>query len=374
MLTTNSSLMDGINRHILNTAPVINKYPDCEVAVCTVFPKAEFAEALEKEDVRTFSLHAANGHDAKIFYAFYKVMQEYKPDIIHSHVMAFYEKFLLSIFYRSKKFVLTIHGIPDKVEHESFRLKFDRWLNNVFSIRFDATCYISNGVREQLAKDKNLQNIYTIYNPLHFYDVKAKEYKIHKLIGVPEETIIIGTCCRFATVKNPEMFTRVMCKVLQEKEHVHAVILGDGDEAIKQHMKSIIAEANVSERFHLLGYRKDASELIRDFNCFVMTSTSEGLPTSILEAMNCRTPFAMMEGNGGLKDLAEIHRSEGPIGIVEPPSDVETLANKICNLIDKPEYARVISDKAFEIGRHYFDVENVCKHLHQVYKNIMKQR
>ena len=74
MLTTNSSLMDGINRHILAIASHVNRLDGCEVAVCTVFPRAELADALEAEGVTTYSLNASNGHDIHVLWRFYKVM------------------------------------------------------------------------------------------------------------------------------------------------------------------------------------------------------------------------------------------------------------------------------------------------------------
>ena len=370
MLTTNSSLMDGINRHILTVAPTVNRYSDCEVAVCTVLPRAVLAEALEKEGVRTFSLNAASGHDGKIFAAFQEVMREFDPDIIHSHVMALYERMILSTFYRTKKYVNTVHGISDKVIHESFRMKLNKWLDSIFRIHYDATCYVSNGVRQFRSRGLDQKNEYTIYNPLQFGEVPGKEYKLHKLIGVSETVPIIGTSCRLAEVKQPALFTRVMCRVLQQDDNAHAVVMGDGNETIKKTMKGIVDECNVSERFHFLGYRQDAPELVRDLSCFVMTSISEGLPTSILEAMASKTPFAMMVGNGGLKDIAELNRSEGPIGIVVPAGDVEAQARRICDLIHDREYAQTLADRAYEVGRCHFDVGSVCQDLYQVYNII----
>lgn len=373
MLTTNSSLMDGINRHILAVAPTVNRYQDCEVAVCTVLPRAALAESLEKEGVRTYSLNASSGHDMKIFSAFHRVMQDYDPDIIHSHVMAIYERILLSSFYRSKKFVNTIHGISDKVVHESFRMKLNKRLDSIFVIHYDATCYVSNGVRQFRSQGLDEKNEFTIYNPLHFGEVKSKEYKLHKLIGVPESVPIIGTSCRLAEVKQPAMFTKVMCRVLQQNENAHAVVMGDGDESIKRTIMNIVDKSNVSDRFHFMGFRQDAPELVRDLNCFVMTSISEGLPTSILEAMASHTPFAMMEGNGGLKDITELNRSEMPIGLVVRAGDVEAQAHGICTLIHNPEYAQELANNAFKVGRQLFDVDSVCSQLYRVYSKVFVQ-
>ena len=46
MLTTNSSLMDGINRHILTISTALNSKENLEVVVCTVNPKGELNDAL----------------------------------------------------------------------------------------------------------------------------------------------------------------------------------------------------------------------------------------------------------------------------------------------------------------------------------------
>lgn len=370
MLTSDSGLMDGINRHIVNVAPSINSMDDYEVAVCTVSPRAELSIALESKGVKTYSLNASNGHDFRIFSSFIKVMVDFNPDIVHSHLMAFYEKILLSTFYRKKKYVLTVHGISDILEHEPFRIKLDRWLNSIFSIRYDAICYISKGVRQHLCGDKTQEGIYTVYNPIDFSHPSVKSHNLHKIIGVADETPIIGTSCRLARVKNPEMFTQVMCRVLQINESVHAVVIGDGAEDIKEQINSIVSNSSVQDRFHFLGYRQDAPELVADLSCFVLTSISEGMPTSILEVMARHTPFAMMEGNGGLKDIAEINELEGPIGVIVQKGDTETMATEISRIVEDESYGKKMADNAFRVGKKYFDIKSVTKQLIEVYQSV----
>ena len=90
MLTTNSSLMDGINRHILTIAINLSKISNIEVAVCTVFPKGDLNKELAKNNIKTFSLDAKNGHELKIIPAYYKIIKSYAPDIIHIHVMSIF--------------------------------------------------------------------------------------------------------------------------------------------------------------------------------------------------------------------------------------------------------------------------------------------
>lgn len=371
MLTTNSSLMDGINRHILAVASHVNRLDECEVAVCTVFPRAELAEALEAEGVANYSLNAANGHDIHVLKRFYKVMNTFKPDVVHVHVLALFERIVLATLFTKVKYVCTIHGISDPVDSMSLRMRVERMLEHVFAIPYAVKCVVSNGVKEHLFDNSSEKDIRTIYNPIDFSRTTSAWHKLHQLIGVSDDTPIIGTACRFAAVKNPSVFTEVMCRVLLQNQNAHAVVMGDGEAALKRRLYTIVSEHGVANRFHWLGYRQDAPQLMGDFNCFVMTSISEGMPTSILEAMVNRVPFAMMEGNGGLKDIADINRTEGPIGIVAPNDEMESFVNEIDQLIRNRDNAKMLADKAFETGQKHFDVNTVSKQLQQVYKDSL---
>lgn len=372
MLTTNSSLMDGINRHILAIASHVNRLDGCEVAVCTVFPRAELADALEAEGVTTYSLNASNGHDIHVLWRFYKVMKAFRPDVVHVHVLAVFERVVLATLFRSVKYVYTVHGISDKVDDVTLRMRLESMLEKVFSIPYAVTCVVSNGVKEHLFVDGSKKDIRTIYNPIDFSQSQSIHHQLHRLIGVSDDTPIIGTACRFAAVKNPSVFTEVMCRVLQQNQNAHAVVMGDGEKALKKHLQNIVSSYGVSARFHWLGYRQDAPELAGDLNCFVMTSLSEGMPTSLLESMVNKVPFAMMEGNGGLKDITALDKKEGPIGIVVPAGDVEALVTGILRLIEDSSYATSLAEKAFEIGKRHFDIEQVSMQLHYVYKTVLE--
>ena len=117
MLTTASSLMDGINRHILTIANALHKVGNCKIAVCTVFPEGELNKALKDAGVTCFSLNARSGHDFRVLMAFYKLMRTYQPDVVHCHVMALFERIVSSVCFRHLKYVNTIHGISDAPPH-----------------------------------------------------------------------------------------------------------------------------------------------------------------------------------------------------------------------------------------------------------------
>ena len=97
-LITNNTLGDGIARHILEITGYFASHPFYKITpiVCTVLPEADFACALKQKGVKVVSLNAKNGHDIRIIPRFYHILQEIKPDLIHSHVMALFEQIVLA--------------------------------------------------------------------------------------------------------------------------------------------------------------------------------------------------------------------------------------------------------------------------------------
>ena len=162
--------------------------------------------------------------------------------------MAIMERIISSLFFRKIKHVLTIHGIGDKVEHISLRMRVESMVQRFFPISYSAICFISNGVKQMLSTPSTYSEV--IYNALPFKAYPSPEFQLHHLLNLPLSTPIIGTACRIADQKNPLAFTDVMCKVLINMPLAHAVIIGDGNENLKKKCKEIISFYKVEERFH----------------------------------------------------------------------------------------------------------------------------
>lgn len=371
MLSVNSNLMDGINRHILNIAPGLNKQGNFEVAVCTIMPHGEFHIALEQNGVETFALGYPNGHALGIIKAFHRVMKQYKPDIIHSHVMALMERLYLAYNAHGVKIVETIHGISDAKTTFSFRDRVENLIHALSPINFSARCYISNGVRAALEDSLSAVPVNKVcYNPVEFSVISNKDHKLHDMLSIPHNTPIIGTSCRISYVKQPTIFTETMCLVLREEPSAHAVVMGEGDAGIIQKCKKIVTSYDVENRFHWMGYQKDAPTLVRDLNCFVMTSISEGMPTSLLECFACKTPVAILEGEGGLKDIMLLHTDSHPILLHSSQDDYIGLSHEIAALLSNPNKSKSMADNAFKIGKKVFGLENVVDELAKLYINL----
>lgn len=361
MLTCNASLLDGINRHILTVAPALQRL-GAEVAVCTTHSAGELNAELEKRGVQTFSLNVSHGHALPILWRFWRVIRRYRPDILHGHVTSL----LVGLVGRmvACRYVETVHGIADP----GHSLRRGRGWGRFFRPAVWHACYISEGVR---ATANAILKSSVVYNPLSLPSSADSVGMLQRRLGLPVDTRCIGTSCRLAAVKDPEAFIRVFCLVLERRADIQAVVMGDGDADLIQRCRAIVWEKGLASRVHFMGYVSDAATLCRDLSCFVMTSRREGMPTALLEAMAAKTPIAFMEGEGGLIDLAELNRTEGPIGVVAPKGDEAALADGILCLLDHPEEARAMAERAFEVGMRHFSVESVAAKLMSVYQEVL---
>ena len=128
-----------------------------------------------------------------------------------------------------------------------------------------------------------------------------------------------------------------------------ARIVGDGPD--RQLVTAAIREAGLEDSVELLGGRDDVAALLADADCFVLSSRSEGLPLSVLEAMASGLPVVASDV-GGVHELVD-----EATGTLVPPNDPDALAEALRHLLLDPAlrrklgsagHARVLTDFTVE--------------------------
>lgn len=374
MTVTRASLLDGINRHILNVVPELNRQPGIECAVCIVQPEGEFAQALKSKGVKVYSLGAPHGHHWKTFVGFYRAVRDYRPDFMHDAVTCLAERVVAKLFFPRLKWVSTFHGVRCAADVRPPRNPFKRLMCRMLRLDFQKVFYVSPNCMEQDAAF----GLYTPerrrvgVNPFDFNRAKAPCGKLRKLIGVAADAPLVGTACRIDRIKRPDLFTEVMCRVLRGNPAAHAVIIGDGP-ALPQ-VRDQAAASGVADRFHLLGYRPDVEELDGDLDCFVMTSEREGLPTSLLEAVAADVPVAFMKVPGGLTDIARMSEAQGDFAVVTEFGEVEKLADGILRLLSDGAAGKGRARAAKEACAAEYDMRRAVEQFVAGYREFLEER
>jgi glycosyltransferase involved in cell wall biosynthesis len=129
-----------------------------------------------------------------------------------------------------------------------------------------------------------------------------------------------------------------------------ALLVGDGPDrpAVEAEIRRLGLQACVE----LAGERGDVPALLADSDLFVLSSRSEGLPVSVLEAMAAELPV-VASGVGGLAELVV----DGETGILVPPGDSSALAAALGRLVEDRELRRSLgaagrarAETSFDLG------------------------
>ncbi len=118
------------------------------------------------------------------------------------------------------------------------------------------------------------------------------------------------------------------------------VLAGDGDRAW---VASEALRLGVDERVDLPGWigPDERARTLLEARVFALPAREEGLPVALLEAMAFGLP-SVVSPVGGIPDVFE----DGRHGYFVPPDDPEALAGKLTRILDDPEAAREMGERA----------------------------
>jgi glycosyltransferase involved in cell wall biosynthesis len=146
-----------------------------------------------------------------------------------------------------------------------------------------------------------------------------------------------------------------------------AVLVGDGPDrpTVEEEVRRFGLESTVE----LLGERDDVPELLRRADVFVLSSNSEGLPLSILEAMAARLPV-VASNVGGVPEVVV----DGDTGLLVPPGDPQSLAAAIERLLEDPVLCRRLGEAGRIRVAEHFDLAAVHQAHLDLYRRVLARR
>ena len=130
------------------------------------------------------------------------------------------------------------------------------------------------------------------------------------------------------------------------------VLIGGYDDSIGGIQEGELEKYIKNNIIEVPGEVKNVVPMLQDSYCFVLpTYYREGIPRSILEAMSCGKPVITTDWVG-TKEAVE----DGKNGFLVPIKNSDALAEKMIELIEKPEMAKEMSKNSYEMCKQKFDV------------------
>jgi glycosyltransferase involved in cell wall biosynthesis len=160
----------------------------------------------------------------------------------------------------------------------------------------------------------------------------------------------IVSVARFIELKNQLLLVKAFEKIKDKYPEYTVEFYGeesDGD-GYYQRVKDYVDSHNLTDRVIFKGLEQNVYEAIKDAAVFALTSDTEGLPNSLMEAMALGIPAISTDfESGGAKALIKNNEN----GILVPVGDETSLAKAIEFILDNPEKAEMLADNAMKITK-----------------------
>ena len=247
---------------------------------------------------------------------------------------------LAARWHRVPAIVHTFHGFPFHAYQSPLRRRvyigIERALGRITD-QFLAvgSAVAAEAVRLGIAPAEKIRTIGSAIDAIQPATPSAR-YEARRLIGIPVNARIAGTVGRMDFQKSP---TDMLDAFRRLEPDVHFVWIGSGP--LLEKVTRLVAESGLSDRFHLLGERRDVAELLPALDVFAMASLYEGIPCSVVEAMTCGIPVVATAVNSVPEVVVP-----GRTGLLVAPARPDQLARAIQHLLDRPDLGSRLSAAA----------------------------
>ena len=191
----------------------------------------------------------------------------------------------------------------------------------------------------------------------------APPVNVHEMFWLPHKAPLVGNIGALVPHKGQRHLIDAATMVVREVPDARFLILGEGE--LKAALEKQIAEAALNKHVLLAGFRPDVLSILKGFDLFVMPSVTEGLGTSLLDAMACARPIVASRVGG----IPEVVR-HGETGLLVPPKDSRDLAAAIIRLLLDPALRTRFAEAGLARVREKFSVERMVNETLAVYARL----
>src|SRR5436190_7491131 len=304
--------------------------------------------------------------DLTTAWRFAQKVKQLAPDVVHAHDPHGVAMAALALSFGA---VPAGGGRPPALvasRRVDFHLKhnaFSRWKHR------QVDCFIaaSEAIRQILIADGIAPaRTVTVHEGVDLDGVAAAgRVDVHETFWLPYHAPVVGNVAALVPHKGQRYLIDAAHLVVQQMPDVRFIILGEGE--LREPLERLIREHHLEKHVLLPGFRTDVIGCMKSFDLFVMSSVTEGLGTSLLDAMACRRAIVATSA-GGIPEIVE----DGVSGLIVPPRDAASLAKAIVRALkDEPMRSR-FAGAGFARVRERFTVERMVGETAKVYERLLE--
>jgi glycosyltransferase involved in cell wall biosynthesis len=172
---------------------------------------------------------------------------------------------------------------------------------------------------------------------------------------------------RLVPAKDLPTLLQAAALVVRREPAFRLQVAGDGP--CMPEARQTIQDLDLQDHVQLLGECRDVPAVLRQASLFVMSSRTEGISLTLLEAMACGLPVVATRVGGNTEVV-----QDGQTGWLVPAGDVQRLADAVERLwLDVEEGRRFGLAGRERVVRH-FDIERMVRQYEDLYREVLAER
>jgi glycosyltransferase involved in cell wall biosynthesis len=312
-------------------------------AVLVAHPEGElYRRALEGPDL--VPLAPRNEIDLSTAWKLSRIIRQWKPQIVHAHDPHAVSMAALALSFSApdpRPPIVASRRVDFHLQPHSF----SRWKYR----QVDLFIAASDAIRRVLEHDGiPASRISVVHDGIDVAKMqRLPAVSLHSEFWLPSGVPVVVNVAALVPHKGHKFLIDAMPHVLREVPDAHLIIFGEGE--LQAQLERQIKELRFEKHVLLAGFRQDVLQLMKSADLFAMSSVTEGLGSTLLDAMAMKLAVAGTDA-GGIPE-AVVH---GETGILAPTGDARALATAIVRLLkDKPLRDRMGAAGLARVTSHF---------------------
>jgi sugar transferase (PEP-CTERM/EpsH1 system associated) len=306
-------------------------------------------------------LYLKPGLQIKGIIALNSIIKANQIDLIHTHN----EK---ALFYGAISGLLSrIPVVHTKHGKNQVTLKA-RVRNNLLARLCKKIIAVSQDAALQCVDDEKIsaEKVMVILNgaDINAFSGRNNASSIRKSLGVGDGVPLLGIVARLAEVKDHATLFHACNIIYKNGIDFKLIVVGDG--ILKNKLTALSDSLGLKNNIVFTGTRRDIPAFLSAMDIFVLSSISEGISLTLIEAMSSYLPIVATNVGGNSEVIID-----GETGFLVPPKNPEALADKLTLLINNPDLQRKMGDAGRDRAVKHFSMQKSVMNYEQCYSQII---
>ena len=286
-------------------------------------------------------------------------------DIIHAHDPHAHQFAVMAAdIFKNRVPIVVSRRVDFAIRNSPYTLhKYNHcWVKNIICV----SKAIEQIVALSLTDKSKLCTVYSGIDFSRFSNIKPLSNELRQQYNIPQNALLIGNVAALAPHKDYFTFIDTARLLLDMGVDAYFVAIGDGE--LRAQLEVYSQQKGLSDRLIFTGFRNDVPLILPQLDVFLITSKTEGLGTSILDAFICQVPVVATRA-GGIPELVQ-HNYTGLLANVQ---DAVALADAVKTLASKPILKKQLIDNATQFVQTFSKAQTALQ-TYQIYLDVLNSK